>query len=290
GIFKYNQEKDEFIFGDSLRIVGASNVGNVLVYQNKDAKVRAEGTFDLGSGLNYVKIAAAGRAESGFQGETIDTLSGYAATDAVTAQFMAAIDIVIPERLLRIVADDVISSGFDATNINFLKDKGFYRDAATALFEGQKESMKAIAGLEQGTFLLPKKENPHTFLFSQLPMKWDADYQSFVSSERKLGLTSIAGELINKMLTAYVEFKMPTNEDDRIYIYIKSPSELYYYFGYRQGILSLVSNNTKFMDEVNGLKKKEKLMKMKDGETYEIQPINPNTAQMFVRRVQASGK
>ncbi|MFK7931932.1 MAG: hypothetical protein AB8G22_00390 [Saprospiraceae bacterium] len=290
GIFKYNQEKDEFIFGDSLKVIGAADVGNMIVYQNKDAKVRGEGKFDIGSGLKYIKVNAAGRAFSGFQGEAVDTLSGYVNTDAVTAEFMAAIDLIIPEKLLNIVANDIVAAGFDATNINFLKDKEFFRKAATELFGDKKESAKAIIGLEQGTFLLPKKENPHTFLFSKLPMKWDRDYQSFVSSETKLGLTSIAGELINKMITAYVEFKMPTNDDDRLYVYLKSPSELYYYFGYKQGILSLVSNNTKFMEEVENLKKKEMVMKMKDGETYEIQPINPNTAKMFIRRVEASGK
>lgn len=290
GIFKYNQEADEFVFGDSLKVVGKSYTGNMLVFQNKDAKVRAEGKFNLGSGLNYLKIKAAGQAFSGFQGEAVDTLSGYAATDAVTADFMAALEIIIPERLLRIVTNDIIAAGFDATNINYLKDKEFYIKAAHELFGDNKEAMKAVKGLEQGTLLLPKKENQSSFLFAKLPMKWDADYQSFVTMESKLGLTSIGGEIINKMLTAYVEFKMPTNEDDRLYVYIKSPSELYYYFGYKQGILSLVSNNTKFMEEVEGLKKKEKIMKMPDGETYEIQPVNPNTAQMFVRRVEAARK
>ena len=194
------------------------------------------------------------------------------------------------KRLLDIVVNDIVAAGFDAPNINYLKDKEFYQKAAHELFEGKEETMKAVDGLEQGTFLLPEKENDHSFLFAQLPMKWDADYQSFVTTEQKVALTSIAGTLVNKMVKAYVEFKMPTNEDDRLYVYLKSPSELYYYFGYKQGILSLVSNNTKFMEEVEGLKKKEKILKMDDGNTYEIQPINPNTAQMFVRRVQSASE
>lgn len=83
---------------------------------------------------------------------------------------------------------------------------------------------------------------------------------------------------------------MPTNDDDRLYVYLKSPSQLYYFFGYKQGILNVVSNNTRFMDELLGMKDKEKIIKLPDGETYEIQPVEPSTAQAFVNRVEAVKK
>ena len=81
---------------------------------------------------------------------------------------------------------------------------------------------------------------------------------------------------------------MPTRGDDRCYIYIKSPSEYFYYFSYKGGIMSTVSNNTRYNDAVLGLKKKETVIKMKDGENYEIQPVNPGTARKFVARIKAA--
>ena len=119
-------------------------------------------------------------------------------------------------------------------------------------------------------------------------MKWDAEYQSFVSKEKKLGLVSVEGEPLNKMLEAYVEYKMPTNEDDRLYIYIKSPSELFYFFGFKQGILSVTSNNPEFMDAISGMKAKELITKMDDGNTYEIQAVDVGSARLFLNRVKAA--
>ena len=135
---------------------------------------------------------------------------------------------------------------------------------------------------------LPNKYDKHNILFSNLPMKWNSDYQSFVSSEDKVGLCSINGVPINRWLTCYVEFKMPSNDDDRMYIYIKSPSDYYYFFGFKQGIMNLVSNNVKFNEALAGLKSKDTVIKMPDGQTFEIQAVEPSTAQNFVARVLAA--
>ena len=144
--------------------------------------------------------------------------------------------------------------------------------------------------MSSGYFDIPKKHNPYTFLFSKLKLKWDPDYQSFVTTKKTSGLATLNGKSINKKVTTYIEFKMPSSDDDRLYIYIKSPSDLYYFFGFKQGILNVVSNNPTFMDTLNGLKGKEKVQKMKDGQTYEIQAVEPGTAQRFLRRIQAAGK
>jgi len=71
-----------------------------------------------------------------------------------------------------------------------------------------------------------------------------------------------------------------------VYMYIKSPSQLWYYFGYKQGVLEVVSNNTKFNEELADLKDKERIFKMDDGENFEIRPAEAARAQAFVRRVQ----
>jgi hypothetical protein len=90
------------------------------------------------------------------------------------------------------------------------------------------------------------------------------------------------------MLEAYVEYKMPSNEDDRLYLYIKSPSELFYFFGFKQGIMSITSNNPEFMDALGGMKSKELITKMDDGNTYEIQAVDVGSARLFLNRVKAA--
>ena len=204
----------------------------------------------------------------------------------VNVKAMAAIDLILPNKLVNMMATDIISGGYAAPGLNVVSDKEFYRAGLETLFPvASKEKTEAMASLDAAVLRVPEKINEHTFLFSQLNMRWSNDYQSFVTTEKLSGLASIRGNPIAKMLEVRAEVKMTTGGDDRLYIYIKSPSELYYFFGFKDGIMNVVSNNTQFMNELEGMKPKELILKMDDGETYEILPVSAGTAQTFLRRV-----
>ena len=290
GLFQYDQEKDRFIFGDSTKVSTPGHLkGNQVIFHNKTGKIEAEGRFNIGEGLKYIKVDAAGYAETKIEEIEADTLSGGPIVDNnLQVELMAGIELIVPEELLKLIITDFRSSSFDAQSVVYASNPNFYRKATAELFPEDKEMQRVLDGISLNTFDLPKKFNNYTFLFSRIPMKWDVDYQSFVSTQSVMPLASIQGELINRMVTCYVEFKMPTNDDDRLYIYLRSPSGFYYFFGFKQGILNMVSNNTKFNDLVVGMKDKERIRKMPDGQTYEIQPVDPGTASAFVKRVQAA--
>lgn len=204
---------------------------------------------------------------------------------------MAAIDLILPDRLVNMMATDLISGAYGAPGLNVVTGKEFYQAGLRTLFPPGKERTAAEAAMATGVMNIDKKINPHTFLFSQLNMQWSSDYQSFVTTEKLSGLVSVKGNAIAKMLEVHAEVKMTTAGEDRLYLYIKSPSELYYFFGFVDGILNVVSNNTQFMGALEGMKAKDLVLKMDDGKTYEILPVSPGTAQTFLRRVKdAFGK
>ena len=293
GFMQYDEKLDHFIFGDSARVIGKTDLykGNKLVYDNKEGTIEMDGKFNLGSGLKHISVDAAGTASTEFGKLVVDTLLGTSAMDSKTnIEAMFGSKLIVPENLLKIMVNDFRSSSFDAAPVAYAKDLEYFKMTITNMFPENEAMKKTINGLSLGSFDLPKKQNPYTFLFSKIPMVWDRDYQSFVSTEEKLGLISIAGDMLNTNITAYVEMKMPTNEDDRLYIYLKSPSQLYYFFGYKQGIMSIVSNNTRFMDELLGMKEKDLIKKMGDEEQYEIQAVEPSTANAFVNRAKAVSK
>jgi hypothetical protein len=203
----------------------------------------------------------------------------------VNIKAMAVIDLIMPNKLINMMTTDIISGGYAAPGLNVVTDKKFYRAGLETLFPTSREKAEAIASLEVAVLRVPNKINDHTFLFSQLNMRWSNDYQSFVTTEKLSGVASIKGNPIAKMLEVHAEVKMTTGGDDRLYLYIKSPSELYYFFGFKDGIMNVVSNNTQFMNELESMKPKDLIMKMDDGETYEILPVSVGTAQTFLRRV-----
>ena len=52
--------------------------------------------------------------------------------------------------------------------------------------------------------------------------------------------------------------------------------------------MGAVSDNTRFNDILRGLKSKEAIKKMPDGGQYEIQNLEPNTAQRFLTRAKGA--
>lgn len=301
GYFNYDEDNDSFIFGDSARIYTDDVRGNKLVFDNRSGRVSADGLIDIGAGLKMADVRAGGTIEMDFppprQEEVIDPniMIDPEAVDSteleepypdVELNLMATINIAIPDRLLKIMAIDIASSAYITPNVAYLTDVEYYKKTATQILPKDKDIEEAITFMSSGVFELPKKSNNFTFFITKLPLIWNSEYQSFVNKDEKIGIGSIGGENINKMLEAFIQFNIRSSGDDRLYLYIKSPSGSFFYFGLKQGILDIASDNQAFNNELFKLKKKDLIIKMDDGRTLEIQPVEASSARLFVRRMQ----
>ncbi len=289
GRFFYNKKDDLFVFGDSAKIISNSKRGNKLIFDNKTAKISGEGSMNLVTGIKYYKVKTAGtietkllqEGESGYKTDSTTLVNA----DKVKTNFMVGLDMLVPEKLIKFVAADILGNSADATDVDYSKDKdGFYPKAIAEFVTNEVDAQKVVDDMKAKTLSIPAKYAAFNFLFSKLNMTWEPEYQSFVSNDKKLPVHQIAGLNINRNITGYVEFRMPSNEDDRIYIYLKNSAENYYFFGFQQNTLNITSNNPQFQEEVNKLKGKDKTKKFED-QTFEIQWVEPITAEAFVSRM-----
>ena len=236
--------------------------------------------------------------ETESESETADsTATGTKLTidGAVTAAYpdvdvmaMAAIDLILPNKLLNIMATDFLSSSFSNPGINIGLNQTFYTTGIKTLFPDGKEKEAALAALAGAVFNVDPKINKHTFLFSDLKFRWSRDNQSFMTTEKLNGLASVRGNPVAKVIESHAEVKMTTGGEDRLYLYVKSPSELYYWFGFKDGVLNVYSNNTQFMNELENMKAKELVLEMDDKETYEILPVSSGTVQRWLERIKTA--
>ena len=143
-----------------------------------------------------------------------------------------------------------------------------------------------VAEMKNRVLSLPDKYNKFSFLISRATLRWNPELQSFVSYGTKTDMQSIMGININKKMIAMLEIKMPANEDDRVYLYVKTANDFLYFFGYQKGILEMVSTNPRFEEEFNKIKPKERVHKNEDGTTIEYSWGDIGKAEMFVKRVQ----
>ncbi|MBK6932583.1 MAG: hypothetical protein IPH12_17675 [Saprospirales bacterium] len=284
GMFKYDPKTDRYTFGDSARVnTPALFKGPKMVYENKTGILQAEGPLNLGSGLEYMKVKGAGRLKTDYN--IPDT-----AAFVVTGELMTGIEMTIPKVLVEMMVNDIKASSFDATVPPFNSQQAFYQPALFEFLSDVKDQEEVMANLRNNYINLPKKDNNYAFLLGRHPVIWNPEYQSFVSLEDRIPIIAINGEPIQKVLTTYVEYKMPGNQDDRFYLYIKASADLWYFFGYQAGALNVVSSSTRFNDALLGLKTKETQIKMPDGELYEIVAANPSLADAFVNRVRNGRK
>ena len=289
GVFKYNKKTDTFIFGDSAKVIGSGAKGNQLIFNNKTGKLEGEGKLGIADKLEFTSLDAVGSATTSFV-DVPDSLRSQTPPPPLEVDIMTGVKFILPERLFRYVVAEAEANNLSMTAIPYLADQEKYKKQFSMLFPEGKELTEAFNDMALGKVELPSKMNDYTLLLTDLKMKWDMDYQSFVSTAQDVGLVSINGKAINKKIEAYVEYKMPSVGGDRFYYYFKFPSQIFYYFGYKQGVLEIYSNNPQFMDAAAKMKNSELVTKMPGGETYEILIETASRSNMFVRRVQASGK
>ena len=290
GVFKYNPANDQIIFGDSLKVLGNSLQGNKMIYDNRTGVINAEGKLTLGGNLQYINVLAAGTAKTKFLSPTEEARDSNGIVGSpLSIEAMFGIQMHIPDKLLRIMAADIQSGSFDAADTDYKKDD-FNDKALTEFISDEKDYKKTVAEMKEKTLLMPDKYNDFSFLFSRATMRWNPELQSMVSYGSKADLSSVLGFTVNKKITAWVEFKMPSNNDDRVYVYIKTSNDFFYFFGYQKGVLGITSTNPKMEEEFNKIKTKDRIAKTKDGD-LELQWEDPGKGEMFVRRVQnAQGK
>ena len=279
GLLDYDPEKVQFVVGDSLRVVGARRRGARMTIDANTGAYEASGPLALGNELDYISARAAGTIKGSFA----STTSGREKFAPIETKAFVSIDLIIPDKLLNLVAADVQASGFDAADVNYARQSAFLQQALRDWQTDAKDS-SSVEAAKGGALVLPKGDSEHSFVFPTLELIYNGDYQSFVSKGDKLDVGYINGTGIHKRLTGHVELKMPGSGDDRLYIYLKTPAETWYFFGFKQGILNVASNSERFMASLEGLKNKEVAIKMDDGEIYEIAPVNAGTANAFVNR------
>ena len=103
-------------------------------------------------------------------------------------------------------------------------------------------------------------------------------------------MVSVDGSPINIMVDAHIEYKMTTNEDDRLYIYLKSPSGLFYFFGFQGEVLNITSDNARFMGPLNDMKDKDRIIEISKELSLELQGVTEGTANKFIERSRAAWK
>lgn len=286
-VIKYEPKNDRFILGDSSKVVGNSDTGSKMIFDNRVGTVVAEGPINIGSELKYMKIKAAGRMKSDYSTVTDSTAF------EVTAELMTAVELPIPKILMDLMINDLRAASFDAPIAIYNTNGAFYKPALHEFISDEKDWEEMEANMRINAILLPKKDDNYAFVFGRHTVRWNNEYSAFITMDDKFPLISIGGYPVNKNLQTYISYKMPGgNSDDKFSIYLKASPDLWYFYSYQPNPdggadLNVVSSSTKFNDVALGMKAKEAKMKMPDGKIVEVALVNGSSAQSLVNFVRS---
>ncbi|MBL7826143.1 MAG: hypothetical protein JNJ57_05890 [Saprospiraceae bacterium] len=285
-VYKYDPKTDRFIFGDSLRVIGKAEKGAKMIFDNRVGTIQGEGPLTIGSGLEYMKLKAAGRLKSDYNGVTDSTFF------EVTGEIMTAVELPIPKILLDLMINDIKAASFDQPAAVYNTNVAYYQPLLREFVSDEKDMEEMIANLRINAILLPKKDDNFTFVFGRQAVRWNTEYSAFITLEDKFPLVSVAGQPINKNLTMYISYKMPGSGEDKFSVYLKASPDLWYFFSYQPNPeggadLNLVSSSTKFNDLALSLKAKDTKIKMPDGKFVEVALVNASSAESLVNFVRS---
>ena len=287
GMTYYNAEKDEFIVGDSLKVMNPNAKGNLVIFNEKDGSLKGKGTLNFASNLKGPSIKTIGIIKSGLsEGELT---KAELASDDLSAKVAVALQFGLPKELKNMIAVDFQSASFEGQTIQY-RDIETYETVLPELVSDAKKLPQSLQQLSQGnTFGIPVEDCDFNFLLTELEMTWDADYQSFISSKKQFGLAAIEKKGYHKMIKGAVEFKMPANGEDQFTVLMTSPGGNYYFFNYKNGILSTYSSYAPYNAEVEGMKDKERITKLAGG-SFELQAGTTQMVSNFKSRAEAMQK
>lgn len=263
GLLDYDPTADAFYFGDSLKIVSGVRSGNLLTYNNEKGTLKAEGKFNFFDKNDALVATVAGMTEFDHQKNQMET-------PKKTFELMLGFDLFLPSKLMKIIETDLVANGYNARNIDYLKNRDFYQTALSEFIPEGKELATARARMLNTGLEIPEKYN-FPVLLSGVKMVWDETRSALVASKEKLGVAGFNGTPINKKMDGSLEFRILPDGTKRLTFQLVIPGDVNkYFFEYQDGVLLTVSTNPTYNEIVENLKKKDRFVKTKKGQTLEI--------------------
>ncbi|MCU0325601.1 MAG: hypothetical protein MUF45_10170 [Spirosomaceae bacterium] len=237
-----------------------------IIPPKDDAKNLEGNKYELLDEKGIIKLEGAFNLLGGKQAQYLQT-SGFAKVrlDTPKHEFntMMVFNFPIAPPLLLNMGDKVVKTNLDlGVNEAAIQFDNPEFMSKMAQFVGDKEVNEyrlKTAREHLPLFKLSPKFNA-SMVFSDLKLQWNPQYNTF-SSVGKLGMSNIGEMDINARIEGYVEVIKNPIAGDEMYVFIELSGENWYYLGYKEGQMGLISSDDAFNNLISA---KDKSKKSKD--------------------------
>jgi len=249
GFLRYNESGKKYEIAPLAKFENPDTLLDLISNYSESCNMYGEGDISLTGDYGQVKFNNHGKAN--YNNER----------DELILDLFTTVDFFFTENAIQYMADTLKSfNGLET--VNMLSDR--YYDGISKM-AGQKLTDQLLN--EQKLFGAYKKfpdELKHTFVFSNLSLKWnqkDGTFHSF----GKIGITSILDVQVNKFVKGAIQTGT-SRTGDYFFIYLEFSPDYWYFFRYKRGIMLAVSSDKKFNEMIQELKARHRKQDVERGQ------------------------
>jgi hypothetical protein len=269
GFLGFNKEKGEYIITNREKFIEEALPGNYISLNTTNCQVYAEGKMDVGADLGQVKFNSYGTARHN------------PINDSASFEMMTTMDFFFDKGALKKMTKEIeiylnTLDPIDFSNSTF--NKGIID------IVGKEKGDKIISDLNlNGKIKKFPDEFEKTLMLTNVDLKYDKASKSFISTS-KIGIGAVQGSEIYRQVPGNIQIKKQKG-GDIVTIYLELDPRSWYYFSYFKGVMSAVSSNAEFNNDIKNLKPKDRKMDVKSGPGYQFNICSPTKRDQFVRKM-----
>lgn len=283
GVLKFDNEKNQYLFGDSARVLGEAEAGQLFTVSEKNAKVVASGRFDFNRGFQ-------GEGNPNFLVDIVGDFTFFLNTKSdYLFETSTNLDFYLPQTLRDIIVSDLQSNDelIDKVLYASIKNEKLHQHMKNYIPD-EKKFNKMWKKVKDDERLQLPNDFLHTFFFINNKLLWSPKTESFVTQGQRLQLASIGGKHVGQVVKGHMEILNDPARTDAMTFYIISPNGDWYYFSYQRGFLKTVSSNPDYNNAIASLKTKDRRVKTENGNWMEIVIGSPGEYSSFKNKASAA--
>ncbi|MES2730844.1 MAG: hypothetical protein V4714_03815 [Bacteroidota bacterium] len=235
GMLHYNASINQFKIAPAEKDAGVSYDGGSLMFDDAKGVMSLEGKLNIFGSVPNEYLLASG--------------SGTLDFTQKTANFntLLVFNFALPPQALTTMANKILTTEEEEK----LEPKVAAEDENALLLKmgplignGPTQQYKSKAELEHVPLFLASRKLLTSLVLSNVDLQW-SDKQKAFYSVGKIGVSNIANQDINMQMDGVVEIRKRPTGDEAV-IYLELTPDLWYYWSFQQGQLSLLSSDDEF--------------------------------------------
>lgn len=244
---------------------GKTLEGNRFVLDDARKVVNLEGKFNLVQPAAYAQAGGLARLHP----------------DSGKYQFnlLLALDFPLPAPVLTTMGDKLVQTNLDEKNNDPAEPDNDRLLLKLAHVAGGKAADAYRDKAAGGYLPLPTTVASlnKSLVLSAVSLRWSEEQSAFYSVG-KLGVSNVGGVDINASLEGHLEIRKNPGAGDDVFVYLEASPEVWYYWGFRQNQLGLVSSDGDFNNALTAQ------TKTKTKGDFSFSPVGEDEKVLFVER------